>query len=52
MMWMFAESFTEEYEEMEALKKELAEEQAEEWAGYDEWLDSLPTYYELPTEEA
>lgn len=51
-MWMFAESFTEEYEELENLKKELAEEQAEEWAGYDEWLDSLPTYYELPTEEA
>lgn len=41
-MCMFAESFTEEYEELENLKKELAEEQAEEWAGYEEWLDSLP----------
>ena len=38
-MWMYAESFTEEYEELENLKNELNEEQ---WVGYDEWLDTLP----------
>lgn len=38
-MWMYSESFTEEYEELENLKNELNEEQ---WAGYDEWLDTLP----------
>lgn len=32
-MWMFAESFTEEYEEPEALKKELNEEEWPEGEG-------------------
>lgn len=52
MMWMFAESFTEEYEELEALKKELNEEEEENWKGYCEWLDSLgPDYMPCPEDE-
>lgn len=39
MSMMFAESFTAEYEELQNLMNELNEEQ---WAGYDEWLDSRP----------